>query len=90
MLQLFHFDVAKVDRGMLHMLQMFQMYVASVCSKCFICFRRILQSLFIWMLHMFHTYVTTVCSKMFQLFQSYVATNGFMLQVTSAIFFDVS
>jgi hypothetical protein len=33
------------------------------------------------MLHMFHTYVATVCTKMFQLFQSYVAASGFMLQV---------
>jgi hypothetical protein len=42
MLQLFHLDVANVDRGMLHMLhtmlQVFQRHVASVCSKSFICF----------------------------------------------------
>jgi len=38
MLQLFYFDVAKVDQGMLHMLQVFQMHVTSVCSDCFICF----------------------------------------------------
>ena len=35
---------------------------------------------------MFHTYVATVYSKMFQLFQSYVAANGFRLQVASVIF----
>jgi hypothetical protein len=38
MLQLFHFDVAKVDQEMLYMLQVLQKYVASVCLKCFICF----------------------------------------------------
>jgi hypothetical protein len=41
MLQLFLMDVAKVDRGMLHMLHMLQVvqkHVASVCSKCFIYF----------------------------------------------------
>jgi hypothetical protein len=41
MLQLFHLDVAKVNRGMLHVLHMllvFQRHVASICSKCFICF----------------------------------------------------
>jgi hypothetical protein len=63
MLQLFHMDVAKVDRGMLHMLQFFrgmvQVYVLSVSDVsqvCFICvFRTYVVSVFIWMLHMFHT-----------------------------------
>jgi hypothetical protein len=56
MLQSFYFDVAKVDRWILHllyMLQVFQTYVAIV---------------FDLMLHMFHTYVATVCFKMFELF----------------------
>jgi hypothetical protein len=39
MLQLFHLDVAKVNRGMLHMLHIcckcFQRHVASVCLKMF-------------------------------------------------------
>jgi hypothetical protein len=53
-LQLFHMDVAKVDRDVAFvancfrgMLQLFQRHVASVCLKCFICFRRMLQALFI-------------------------------------------
>jgi hypothetical protein len=40
-LQVFHIDVAKVDRDVayvLHMLQWLYTYVASVYSKCFICF----------------------------------------------------
>ena len=42
MLQLNHMDVAKVDRGilhMLHMLQVFQRHVARVYFECFRCFR---------------------------------------------------
>jgi hypothetical protein len=61
-------DVAKVDRGMLHMLhilQLFHRHVASVCFECFIysrgmfhlCFLTHVASVFIWMLHMFHTYI---------------------------------
>ena len=63
MLQLFHFDVAKVDRGMLHMLhilQVFQRHVASVYSKCFIYFQTYVASILIRILHMFHIYVRNV------------------------------
>jgi hypothetical protein len=58
---LFHLDVAKVDRGMLHMLhmlQVFQRHVVRICSKCFICFQT----------SVFHTYVATVSSKCFSYF----------------------
>ena len=34
MLHLFHMDVAKVDRGMLHMLQLFQRHVADESYGC--------------------------------------------------------
>jgi len=44
MLQMFHMDVAKLDRGMLHMLQLFQRHVqayvlsvSDVSGVCFIC-----------------------------------------------------
>jgi hypothetical protein len=63
---------------MLYLLQVFRKHVASVCSKYFICLQRMLQSFFIWMLH----HVSHIhYSSMFQLFQSYIAANGFMLQV---------
>jgi len=39
MLHLFHMDVAKVDRGVLHMLHMFQRHVARVCFECLRCFK---------------------------------------------------
>jgi hypothetical protein len=46
---LFHIDVVKVDRGMLHM---FQRHVASVCFWCFRYFRG-----------MFRLYFADVCCK---------------------------
>jgi hypothetical protein len=69
MLQLFHLDVAKVHRGILHMLQVFQKHVASVYSKCFICFQTYVAIVFlILLLRKFYTYVATVCSKCFSCF----------------------
>jgi hypothetical protein len=56
---------------MLHLLQVFVQNILSV-------FRRMLQPFFIWMLH----HVSHICcNSVFQLFQSYVAASGFMLQV---------
>jgi hypothetical protein len=46
MLQMFHTDVAKVDRDV-DMLQWFVQYVASVCSQCFIYFQTYVASVFI-------------------------------------------
>jgi hypothetical protein len=92
MLQLFHFDVAKVDQGMLHMLQVFQKHVASVCLKCFICFQTYVAIVFYldvanvshiccqlqsWMFHVFHTHVASACSKCFIYFQMYIALKCF-------------
>jgi hypothetical protein len=57
MLQLFHLDVAKVDRGMLHMLQVFQMNDAIVCSKCFICFQTYVAIIF----YLDVAYVSHIC-----------------------------
>jgi hypothetical protein len=51
MFQVFHVDVAKLDRDVA--------YVASVCSKCFICFRRMLHVFYLGV--MFHT----LCCKCF-------------------------
>jgi hypothetical protein len=69
MLQLFNFDVTKVDREMLHMLymlQVFQMHVASVCSKCFICFHTYVGIVFdLDAAYISHIYIATVYSKMF-------------------------
>jgi hypothetical protein len=83
-LQLFHLDVAKVDWGilhMLHMLQVFQRHVASACSKYFICFHTSVAIFF----YLDIAYVSHICCnsmfQMFQLFQSYIAASGFMLQV---------
>jgi hypothetical protein len=94
MLELFHLDVAKVDqrcckcfRGML------QAFVQNISSVS----RRMLQSFLIWCC----ICVTICCNSMFlmfQLFQSYIAANGFyvasilfgcfthMLQLASACF----
>jgi hypothetical protein len=66
---------------MLHMLKVFQRHIVSVCSKYFIyfhfpdvCCNLFLSRYCICSTHMF---------QMFQLFQSYVAASGFMLQVTN-------
>jgi len=54
MFQMFHKDVAKVDRDVAYVTM-----VVHICCKlmfqCFICFfRRMLQVCLIWMLHMFY------------------------------------
>jgi hypothetical protein len=54
----FFMDVAKVDRGMLHMLHMllvFHKHVVSVCSKCFICFQTYIAIIF----YLYVTYIFT-------------------------------
>ena len=84
MLQVFHMDIAKVDRDVA--------YVASVseaCCKClfkmFYLFQTYVASAFY--LHVAH--VSHLCCKstfeMFQLFQSYVAISVFMLQFASVL-----
>jgi hypothetical protein len=66
MLKLFHFDVAKVNWGVLHMLymlQVFQMHVASICSKCFIYFQNYVAIVF----DLDVAYVSHICCNcMFQ------------------------
>jgi hypothetical protein len=76
MLQVFHIDVTKVDRGVV--------YVASVleacCKRLFkifhllqtyvaMCFYVASCKCFIWMLHMFHTHISSVCYKYFICFR---------------------
>jgi hypothetical protein len=80
MLQLFLMDVAKVDRGILHMLQVFQKHVA-ICSKYFICFQTYVTIVFYLdvayiFTHMLQHYVPNVsvvsvicCGKCFFVFQ---------------------
>ena len=59
MLQVFHVDVAKVDRDV-------AMVVYVYCKLLFpmfhLFFQTYIASVFIWMLHMFHTYVGSVLS----------------------------
>jgi hypothetical protein len=76
MLQVFHVDVAKVDRDVAYvamtihvcckrlflMFQLFQMDVARVLSGCYICF--------ILMLQVFHSDVANVFILMLQVFSS--------------------
>ena len=57
MLQVFHIDVAKIDRDVAYVAivctRMLQAYVPNVSSV----FQTYIANVFIWMLHMFHTYV---------------------------------
>jgi hypothetical protein len=76
MLQVFHMDVAKVDRDLA--------YVASVSEACckhlfkvFHLFQMYAADVLIWMLHRFQQYVARVCSKCFSCFISYVAVSIF-------------
>jgi hypothetical protein len=74
-------DVAKVDRGILHMLRVFQKHVASLCSKYFICFQTYVTIVFYLdvayvFTHMLQHYVPNVsavsvicCDKCFFMFQ---------------------
>jgi hypothetical protein len=82
MLQVFHVNVAKIDRDVI--------YVASVSEASCKCLFKMfhlfsdlyLQAFWIWLSHMFHA----CCKSMlqwFQLFQSYVAVSAFILQVAS-------
>jgi hypothetical protein len=62
MLQGFHMDVAKVDRGV----EYIAMGVHIRCKRLFLMFHLFFQtyvvSVFIWMLHMFYIYVASVLS----------------------------
>jgi hypothetical protein len=91
MLQLFHVDVANVDRGcctccicckcLRSMLQVFQRFVQNVSSIPVVCCKRSDLNV---------AYVSHICCnnmfQIFQLFQSYVAVIVFMLQVTNILF----
>jgi hypothetical protein len=77
MLQVFHMDVAKVDRDI-------AMVVYICCKLLFLMFHLFFQahvaSMFIWMLHMFHIYVSSVFIWMLRMF----------LQWFSGVFISVS
>jgi hypothetical protein len=84
MLQVFHIDVTKVDRGVV--------YVASVLEACckrlfkiFHLLQTYVANVLNWMLHMFCTYVARVCSKCFSCF-TLMLQCVFMLQVVSVSF----
>jgi hypothetical protein len=76
---LFHLDVTKVDREMLHMLQVFQKHVASSVLNVSCIYRRMLQSFFLFgccicFTHVLQQYVPNVlvvsvlyCSKWFHI-----------------------
>jgi hypothetical protein len=71
MFQVFHADLAKVDRDVAYF-----SLIVYVCCKClFLLFHLFFQtyvaSVFIWMLYMFHTYVASV---MLHMFHTYVAS----------------
>jgi hypothetical protein len=66
MLQVFHMDVAKVDREAAYVAM-----VVHICCKlllCFIYFQTYVASVFIWMLYMFHTYVCKCVIWMLRMF----------------------
>jgi len=68
MLQVFHMDVAKLDRDVTYV-AMVVLYVACVYSKCFIYFfRHMFASVFTWMLHMFYLDVAYILQLLFQAF----------------------
>jgi hypothetical protein len=59
MFQMFHADVAIVDRDVAYVAT-----IEHVCCKClFLMFQTYVVSVFIWILHMFHSYVTSVLSE---------------------------
>ena len=71
MLEVFHMDVAKIDRDVAYAAKC----AASVSDACFKhlfkvfhLFQTYVASVLIWMLHTFHTYVARVCSKCFSCF----------------------
>ena len=76
MLQLFHTDVAKVDRDVAYVAMVVHVCFASICSQCFICFSDVCSKcvyltvayvLQIYMLQVFYLDVAYVC-KGFQVF----------------------
>jgi hypothetical protein len=85
MLQLFHLNVAKVDRGMSHMLHVLQVFSKACCKRLF---------------KMFHLFPDVGCNRFLSrcciccnsifsnvsVVSSYVATSGLMLQVVSILF----
>jgi hypothetical protein len=74
MFQIFHMDVAKVDRDVTHVAS-----VSEACCKClfkmFHLFQTYVASVLIWMLYMFSHICCKSIFQMFQLFYSYVAVS---------------
>jgi hypothetical protein len=87
MFQVFHADVAKVDRNVA--------MIVHICCKCLFpkfhpFFQTYVASVFIWMLHMFHTYVASVlsgCCICLQLFLSvfHVFLHAFQAYVSNVL-----
>ena len=85
MLQVFHMDVAEVERDVAYVAKYSRgmLQVVEACCKClfkmFYLFRTYVASVF----YLDVTYVSHICCKsmfkMFQLFQSYIAISAFML-----------
>jgi hypothetical protein len=62
MFQVFHMDVAKVDRDVAYVVSICRGMLQAFCSNVSSVFSTYVASVFIWMLHMFHTYVASVLS----------------------------
>jgi hypothetical protein len=62
MLQVFHVDVAKVDRDVAYVAMAIHVYCERLFQMFHLFFQMYVANMFIWMLHMFHIYVTSVLS----------------------------
>jgi hypothetical protein len=69
-LQVFHIDVAKVDRDVPYV----AMVVHVCCKRLLKVLHTYVESVFIWMLHMFYTYVGNVFIWMLQWFHMFFAS----------------
>ena len=57
MLQVFHMDVAKIDRDVVHVAIVVQLCCKRPFQMFHLLFQTYVPSVLIWMLYMFHTYV---------------------------------
>jgi hypothetical protein len=62
MLQVFHVDVAKVDRDTAYVAMAIHVRCKHLFQMFYLFFQTYVANVFIWMLHIFHTYVASVLS----------------------------
>jgi hypothetical protein len=91
MLQVFHADVAKVDRDVAYLVMTIHICCKRLFQMFYLFFQTYVANIFIWMLHIFQTYVANIISRYcicfamaFQVFQVFLQV--FQMHISSVSF----